>query len=123
MRLVEKVWPVDLAWVVTSNRRVHWSRRYQVQHYHRGMAYVMFRRPPFTFDRARITVTFAFPTRRKRDVANLYDLVVKPIVDGVVDAGLLPDDNDTHLIGPDIRRAPGPSATGKVSITVRVEEA
>ena len=122
MRILEESWTADPGWVVSSNRRLHWSHRHQVQQYHRGMATIMFRRPPFTFDRARITVTFAFPTRRKRDVANLYDLVVKPTVDGLVDAGLLPDDDDTHLVGPDIRRSPEPSPRGKVRITVRVED-
>ena len=122
MRILEQSWTAAPEWVVSSNRRLHWSRRYQVQNYHRGMATVMFRRPPFVFTRARIIVTFAFPTRRKRDVANLYDLVVKPTVDGLVDAGLLPDDDDAHLVGPDIRRSLEPSPEGKVRITVRVED-
>ena len=30
----------------------------------------------------------------------------KPIVDGLVDTGVLPDDDAKHLLGPDLRRHP-----------------
>lgn len=35
-----------------------------------------------------------------------YMATVKPIVDGLVDAGVLPDDDAKHLLGPDLRRHP-----------------
>jgi hypothetical protein len=40
---------------------------------------------------------------RRRDVGNLYPSA-KALVDGLVDYGLIPDDDDRHLIGPDMRR-------------------
>ncbi|MER7206372.1 hypothetical protein ABT340_04835 [Streptosporangium sp. NPDC000239] len=44
-------------------------------------------------------------TRGRRDPANWYPSF-KAFVDGLVDAGVLPDDDDTHLVGPDMRLGP-----------------
>lgn len=57
-------------------------------------------------DRAHIVVTFTFKDKRRRDVGNLYP-TAKAIVDGIVDAGVLVDDDDAHLLGPDLRRGYG----------------
>ena len=43
-----------------------------------------------------------FPTTRRRDSAN-FQGAIKPVIDGIVSAGLLPDDDITHLVGPDVR--------------------
>lgn len=42
-------------------------------------------------------------------------------VDGLVDAGLLVDDDHRHLIGPDHRIDPEPCAKGHVRITLILE--
>ena len=39
------------------------------------------------------------PINNRSDAGNFYP-TVKPIIDGLIDAGLLPDDNDDHLAGP-----------------------
>jgi hypothetical protein len=54
------------------------------------------------FDRARLVVTVSWPDGRRRDAANLHPSV-KALVDGAVDECLIPDDDDTHLVGPDLR--------------------
>ncbi|MFF4412147.1 hypothetical protein ACFYY8_06410 [Streptosporangium sp. NPDC001559] len=41
-------------------------------------------------------------TRGRRDPANWYPSF-KAAIDGLVDAGVLVDDDDTHLVGPDMR--------------------
>lgn len=46
-----------------------------------------------------------FPTTRRRDSAN-FQGAIKPVIDGIVSAGLLPDDDITHLVGPDVRIDP-----------------
>lgn len=102
----------DRAQLLTANQRLHYQPRRERTAYWRTRAAALV--VP-RFATARIVVTFAFPDRRRRDVANLYP-TAKAIVDGLVDAGLLPDDNDQHLTGPDLRRAHGPW-----SITVKVE--
>ena len=56
------------------------------------------------YQRARIVVTLRWPTLHHRDSHNYYPYVIKPLVDGMVDARLLPGDDDRFLIGPDVRR-------------------
>lgn len=45
---------------------------------------------------ARLRYRFLFADRRRRDAANAIQ-AMKPAVDGVVDAGLIPDDDWQHL--------------------------
>ena len=71
---------------------------------------------PDHYTRAHITVAIRFATNHRRDVGNLYP-TAKAIVDGLVDAQLLPDDNDTHVIGPDLRRE-YPNGTPRVTVTI-----
>lgn len=54
-------------------------------------------------DWARIVVFYRFPNNIRRDVGNLQP-TSKAIVDGLVEAGVVPDDNDKHVLGPDNRR-------------------
>ena len=68
------------------------------------------------YDRAHITVTYRFPTNHRREVSNLQP-TSKAIVDGLVDAGLLPDDDDLHVIGPDNRRE-WPNGPARVTVTI-----
>ena len=44
----------------------------------------------------------SFSDNRRRD-ANNYWPTAKAVIDGFVDAGLLPDDDHLHLVGPDMR--------------------
>jgi hypothetical protein len=69
--------------------------------------------------KARITVTIRFPDLRRRDVSNLYPYVAKPLVDGLIDARILPDDDDLHIIGPDMRRDP---ERGPHRIVISIED-
>lgn len=50
----------------------------------------------------RIIAHFWKPRNGRYDPNNLWP-TVKAAVDGFVDAGLLPDDDHTHVIGPDMR--------------------
>ena len=97
--------------LVSANRRIHHYIRAEVCAYWRKLGHdLVIAEYGYAVvgqtwhQRARITVTFRFPDRRRRDANNLYPYVVKPLVDGFVDARLLPDDDDLHLVGPDHRR-------------------
>lgn len=59
-----------------------------------------------------------FPDKRRRDLHNYYP-TLKALIDGVVDAGALIDDDHTHLIGPDLRLETVKSQKG--FITIRLE--
>lgn len=73
-----------------------------------------------TYDRARVVVSYRFPNNRRREVANLQP-TSKAIVDGLVDAGLLPDDSDDYCVGPDNRRHV-PNGTPLVTVTITALE-
>ena len=95
--------------VLNLNDRNHWSKAASKRRTIRQLAEqtARFSHAP-SLERARLVVEIAFPDRRRRDPHN-YMATVKPIVDGLVDAGVLPDDDAEHLLGPDLRRAPAVS--------------
>ena len=73
--------------------------------------------------RAHLTVYIAAPTARRRDAANLHP-TVKALLDGMVAYGVLPDDSDAYLVGPDLRpdterSAPGSAISGESSASAR----
>lgn len=103
---------------LTANGRYHWTKRARLTRSWREAAKVYARvaqMPPL--NRAHIIVTFGFSDKRRRDVANLQP-TAKAIVDGLVDAEVLPDDDDRHLVGPDVRR--GWTAAHDASVVVTV---
>lgn len=112
--------------LVTGNRRIHHMVRAEVCAYWRGLAhkaatdaYGLADKGEAWHQRVRIIVTFRFPDLRRRDVSNLYPYVAKPIVDGLVDARVVPDDDDLHVIGPDLRRDPD---RGPHRVLIDIEE-
>lgn len=69
-------------------------------------------------EHARIEIWYRFPDNSRREVANLQP-TSKAIVDGLVDAGLVPDDRDEYCVGPDNRRL---WPNGPHEVLVRVYE-
>lgn len=67
-------------------------------------------------ERARVLIYYRFPTNHRREVNNLMP-TSKAIVDGLVDAGVFPDDSDKYVVGPDNRREP---INGPHQVIVRV---
>ena len=96
-------------WFVSANQRIHWGRRAAVQKHWREQARVAakwwgnYDEPMYR--RATVEAVFRFPTNRRRDVHNLVPLVVKPSIDGCVDANLIHDDDDRHLLSTTVSRA------------------
>lgn len=114
--------PGHRAQLLNANQRLHWRRRAERAAYWRGLTRAVLDAGNHAHGgpwqgRAHVVVTFAFPDRRRRDVGNLAP-TVKHIVDGIRDAGILVEDDDEHVLGPDIRRDHGPW-----SITVLIRDA
>ena len=98
--------PSGLELLNANDRDGHWARRKRVTEALRAAAGWLARKqqvPPMR--RAHVLAVYEPPDRRRRDPANLYPSV-KACVDGLVDAGVLPDDDATHLDGPDMRLGP-----------------
>lgn len=106
--------------LMNANQRRHWRSRHAATKEWRQLAAVLAhnavvrRELPTGLTAVHLQVTFAWPDRRRRDVANLAP-TAKALVDGLVDAHVLVDDADEHITGPDLRRA-----TGQPEIRVRI---
>ena len=90
--------------ITSNNERGHWAKRSGVKRALRHKTELLARaaRLPRGLDRVHIVVYIDYPDRRRRDAHNLMP-TIKCQIDGLVDAGVIVDDSDTHLIGPDLR--------------------
>lgn len=93
-------------WPSANDRYGHWAPRARVTADWRRLGCQTARRawkgaPPIAVP-VRVEVTFHRPDRRRYDVGNLA-LTSKATIDGLVDAGVLVDDDSAHVIGPDLR--------------------
>lgn len=68
-----------------------------------------------------LTATIAYPSHRRSDPDN-YHPTVKALVDGIVQAGLLDDDDHTHIEETRYRRDPSPAAKGTHRVTITIKE-
>lgn len=58
--------------------------------------------PPPRLQRAHVVLTLHWPDTRHRDVTDWHPLA-RACVDGLVDAGVVPDGDYRHVVGPDLR--------------------
>lgn len=86
--------------VHTLNARGHWTKHRAKIKALRELGAIKWReqqQPMLPW--ASISLWIQYPDKRRRDVHN--DMAtVKPLIDGMVSAGMLPDDDHTHLDGP-----------------------
>lgn len=108
--------------ITSNNERGHWAKRSGVKRSMRHLAEVKARAAhlPRGIERAHITVWIDYPDKRRRDILNLYP-TSKCHIDGLVDAGVLIDDSDTHLTGPDFRPT-GAITKGKYVFHYHIKE-
>lgn len=89
---------------MTANQRLHWRSRAATTRQWRDVGAWRARKLP-TIARAHVVCEMRFADKRRRDPAN-WAPTVKAIIDGFVDAGVFPDDNYQHVVGPDMRLGP-----------------
>lgn len=89
--------------LLNANQRLHWRRRAELTKNLRTLVWLLARDAGVpALRRAHVVAEYRPPDRRRRDVHNLYPSA-KAAVDGLIDAGVLPDDSDRYLVGPDMR--------------------
>lgn len=85
--------------MLSLNSRMHWAEKGRVTRDLRKAAWALAkaaRIPPL--ERARVVVEYQPPqVTRRRDLDNVPPASGKPAIDGVVDAGVLPDDAPPYL--------------------------
>ncbi|MES2211005.1 MAG: hypothetical protein V4515_12635 [Chloroflexota bacterium] len=114
--------PAPAPWL-NANRGMHWAERAETVKIWRDAAHIHARamKLPKALGRIHILATLHFTENRKRDAHNYYP-TLKACVDGLVDYGLIADDNDDHLDGPDIRVGERVLKRGVVVLTIRALE-
>ena len=86
--------------LLNANVNLHWAKERPIKKNLRSTACWLARAAKIpAMQRARMVGVFEPPDRRKRDAAN-WAPSWKAVVDGVVDAKVLPDDNYKYLEGP-----------------------
>lgn len=98
-----RILPLTRSKLITANDKMHWGVRARLTKQLRQWGYLLGREGEgvarLGLTHARVEVEFAYPDRRRRDRSNLAP-TVKALMDGLIDAGLLPDDADRFLDGP-----------------------
>lgn len=109
--------PAPADWINT-NDRTHWAVRARLTKTWRAAAYLHACKLglPKDLGRVHVMATITKPTRRRFDVANLYPSV-KAAIDGAVDYGVVEDDSNGFLVGPDMRANPEP---GPAALTLTI---
>jgi len=114
------------------NWRGHWAKRYQAGRIYQAAVFyscvdarnkALMGGEVFPFTKAKLSLTFVFPQPRRRDSDNLLARF-KPGLDGVVQSGLVLDDDAEHLqIGQvDIIVDPGRAPLTVIEIEELVDE-
>lgn len=108
-----RVLPLARSKMLSANDKMHWAARSRLTKQLRQWGYLLGREGEgvarFGLQRARVEFEFAYPDSRRRDRSNLAP-TVKALMDGLIDAGLLPDDSDRFLDGPHTVIANRPAA-------------
>ena len=109
--------PAPAKWL-NSNDRMHWRPKAKLTKTWRQAAHVYARQAklPKGLTRVRIDAQVHKTTPNRYDAMNLYP-TLKAVVDGLVDYGLVADDNNDQVTGPFITDG-GRADTAKVVLTV-----
>jgi crossover junction endodeoxyribonuclease RusA len=104
--------------LVSANSRMHYFAKAKIMAALRREAAVLARDIPH-LDRVHVTGIFYPPDRRRRDAGNILFWAVKAGVDGIVDAGVLDDDNDDYVLSTTFIRGDRKVAKGQVAIELK----
>lgn len=101
--------------LLSANGRLHrMEEAKRVKFWRQRAAKVGAAVPPLPW--GRVVMSFRVPRNLRREASNLQPMA-KAIMDGLVDAGVFPDDRDEHVVGPDARRE---WANGPYQVAVRI---
>lgn len=105
--------------MLNLNQRMHWAKKAALTKHWRRLTYVnaMAADLPRNLGRVHVVAHVTKPTSRAYDVHNLLP-TLKAAIDGLVDYGLIPDDTNAHLVGPDLREG----GKGTLGVTLTITE-
>lgn len=109
-RLGRRTWtlqiPAPADWLNANSRTDHRRLAAVIKAWRdAARVYAMQAKLPKGLARVHVVARCHFTTNIRRDVGNAYP-TAKACLDGAVDYGLIADDNDDIVLGPDMRRGP-----------------
>jgi crossover junction endodeoxyribonuclease RusA len=111
----ELVFTIPKSWWLSANGRLHWADKMRRTRALRQLAAATVRQHGFEpVGTVHVAAFIGYLTGGRADPANAA--VVKPLLDGLVDAGLLVDDDSTHVIGPTFLRDPKSPTPGHYTV-------
>ena len=110
---------IPAAMWLTANARNHWALKARRTRHLRQLGFMAARKQP-AMDRANLAAVISYPTARRADPSNAAP-TVKALLDGIVDAGVLPDDDHLHVPHVDYSRGPNTGERGLYRIVLRLE--
>ena len=108
---------------INLNQRLHWAKKAKLTKTWRTLTRIHAQNAglPKGLPRVHVTATIHKPHGRAFDAHN-YVPTLKAAIDGLVDYGLVPDDTNAHLVGPDMRQ--GAKGPARIELTITpLEEA
>ena len=106
---------------LSSNHRIHWRPKAKRVKELRAMATIAGHSLPRFTRPVRVTAFIGYASNTTADPINAAD-TGKPLMDGLVSAGVFFDDSDKWVAGPDYRRDPVNSKRGFHTIRLEIEE-
>lgn len=107
--------------MLNANARSHWAVTSDLTKTWRRATYWYARQAmgtkPVRFAHAHVQILIGFTDNRRRDISN-WAPTAKAVVDGIVDAGVLVDDDDAHMTGPELRRGPKSDTQPYLIVTI-----
>lgn len=103
---------------LNANQRLHWSKKASLTKYVRESARLWARKLPKPQEHITVQLVWVVTDRRRRDSDNIYP-TFKAMCDGLVDAGIVPDDTPEYMtkLAPIIRHEPGGTARFELEVT------
>lgn len=103
---------------LNANQRLHWAKKASLTRTVRDLAFLYARRLPKPQAHITVQLVWVVTDRRRRDSDNIYP-TFKAMCDGLVDAGIVPDDTPAYMnkLGPIIRYEPGGTARLELEVT------
>lgn len=102
---------VPAALWLSANARPHWAEKARKTKALRQLGWYVSHDSGLRLDTTHVAAFIGYPRNGKADPANAAP-TVKALIDGMVDGGVWPDDDSTHVIGPTFLRDPKPDVVG-----------
>lgn len=111
--------PAEL-WL-SLNQRPHWAEKARKTKALRTMAFAEAGQRAPRLKTAHVAAFIGYPRNGKADPANAAP-TIKALIDGLVDAGVWPDDDSTWVIGPTYLRDPKSRTRGVYRVRLVITE-